>query len=109
MMIPKNKPIRNKAHLEFIRGLSCCVCGRFPCDAAHVRSGTGGGMGIKPGDNFTIPMCRPCHQKQHYVGEKNFHGGSTERVIELANALWVMTGQKEQAAERIARFRKCTS
>lgn len=40
--------------------------------AAHVRIGTGGGMGIKPPDWFTIPLCDHHHKEQHAHGERTF-------------------------------------
>src|SRR5215831_15985701 len=61
------------AHLAFVRQLSCVACGRAaPSDAAHVRTGTDGGTGMKPGDRYAIPLCAACHAKQHRVGELTF-------------------------------------
>lgn len=61
-------------HLAFIRSLPCCRCGRSPSQAAHVRMGTGGGMGMKPDDRYTVPLCADHHREQHQVGEKAFWG-----------------------------------
>lgn len=55
-------PKRNSTHLTMIRALPCLKCGRIgETEAAHVRSGTDGGMGMKPADRWTVPLCRACH------------------------------------------------
>lgn len=41
-------------------------------EAAHVRIGTDGGIGLKPGDQWTIPLCSMHHRKQHRIGESTF-------------------------------------
>lgn len=60
-------------YLDFIHSLPCCVCrARPPSQAAHIRTGTGGGMGLKPHDKWTVPLCDTCHKIQHNIGEKSF-------------------------------------
>jgi hypothetical protein len=71
----KPKPnLRSRvAHLAFVRQLSCVACGKAaPSEAAHVRTGTHGGAGMKPGDRFAVPLCATCHAKQHRIGELTF-------------------------------------
>lgn len=41
-------------------------------EVAHVRMGSGAGMGQKPDDWFTVSLCRGCHQLQHSIGEPTF-------------------------------------
>lgn len=41
-------------------------------EVAHVRLGSGAGMGQKPDDWRTVSLCGPCHTKQHSVGESTF-------------------------------------
>lgn len=69
-----DKRIRCPAHLKWIRGFKCCVpgCDMRPIEAAHVRTGTGGGMGMKPDDTWVISLCRDHHAEQHRVGEPAF-------------------------------------
>ena len=57
-------------HLAWVRSLACAVpgCRARPCDAHHVRDGTGGGTGFKPGDDWTVPLCHRCHLELHQVG-----------------------------------------
>ena len=91
MTLPKiiRKPKRAKRvkvkrrfpkHRTWVRKHECCatlgdgqiaVCDG-PIEAAHVRSGTDGGIGLKPHDCWTISLCRLHHQLQHTWGETIF-------------------------------------
>ena len=44
-------------------------------EVAHVRIGSGAGMGQKPDDWFTVSLCRDCHRLQHEQGEETFWAG----------------------------------
>lgn len=85
-------------HLAFIRSLPCCRCGKSPSQAAHVRMGTGGGMGMKPDDRYTVPLCADCHRRQHDVGERAFWGD--DPVHFLAGYLWESAGGKDASENR---------
>ena len=89
-------PIRCDAHLKWVRGLQCAVP---DCDtgdrieAAHVRSGTDGGTGQKPGDNWVVPLCATHHREQHQDGEATFwrrHIGIHDPRI-MARDVWVLS------------------
>lgn len=69
-----NSRIRSVGHLRFVRGHVCAVngCGNRGIEAAHVRCGTGGGTSLKPGDDWTISLCRDHHAEQHRIGEPAF-------------------------------------
>src|SRR5215813_891921 len=55
---PKPNLRSRVAHLAFVRLLPCVACGKAaPSDAAHVRTGTDGGTGMKPGDRYAVPLC----------------------------------------------------
>lgn len=64
---------RYPAHLAWIRTLPCAVpdC-EGKSQAAHVRLNTGGGMGLKPDDRWTIPCCMTHHAEQHHLGHLAF-------------------------------------
>lgn len=97
-------PRRSRGHLDFIRGLPCCVCGKAPrSEAAHVRSGTDGGMGLKPSDKFTVPLCSRHHREQHQVGEVSFWASRNVDPTGLAEHLWSKSG--DQAAGERATLR----
>lgn len=78
--IPKpakpDKRYRSPSHCAFVRSHACCRCGKMEnIEVAHVRSGTDGGMGFKPGDYWTISLCggaNGCHAIQHRIGEPEF-------------------------------------
>lgn len=65
---------RSQAHCNFVRSHHCCapMCGGMPIEVAHVRIGSGAGVGQKPDDWNTISLCRDCHRLQHRIGEKAF-------------------------------------
>lgn len=96
-MLPKRKQgkerrasrWRSPAHLKWIRGFHCYRCGSdVNIEAAHVRIGSGAGMGQKPDDWRCIPLCSPmdgsgCHDRQHQIGERTFWAGvDIEAVLE---------------------------
>lgn len=70
----REKKWRSPAHRGWVRSHMCCVpgCDRRPIEAAHVRTGTGGGTGMKPGDEWVISLCSYCHRRQHQIGEGAF-------------------------------------
>jgi hypothetical protein len=74
---PKPNFRRRIQHLAFVRQLPCVACGKAaPSDATHVRTGTDGGVGMKPGVRYAVPLCTACHAKQHRVGELTFWSGT---------------------------------
>lgn len=80
--------LRSPSHLAFVRGHQCSVagCDQMPIEAAHVRCGTGGGMGMKPGDDWTISLCRVHHAEQHQIGERAFEQKHALDMKALAQA-----------------------
>lgn len=73
-MLPKRIPKarkrasrwRSRAHCDFVRGHACCNCGSMSgVQVAHVRIGSGAGMGQKPDDWNTVSLCHLCHDIQH--------------------------------------------
>lgn len=84
---------RSPAHRAFVRSFHCAMCGEEnPIECAHVRMLGNGGMGFKPPDWDTVPLCggaNGCHQKQHNFGERTFwalykqrHGQTVEQLID---------------------------
>ena len=65
---------RSQAHCNFVRSHGCCVpfCGGQPIEVAHIRIGSGAGIGQKPDDWRTVSLCRACHAEQHRLGEQTF-------------------------------------
>ena len=55
----------------------------MPIQVAHVRLGSGAGMGEKPDDWRTVPLCAAHHTRQHEVGERTFWAGiDVEHLID---------------------------
>jgi hypothetical protein len=91
---------KSTAHRDFVRSFACCACGSTgPREFAHVRLGSGAGMGQKPDDWRGVPLCAGphsnisgelgCHNVQHVVGEESFwrqyeerHGQTVEQLLE---------------------------
>ena len=76
---------RSQGHLNFIRSFHCAIdgCQGMPIECAHVRNGSGAGMGQKPDDWRVVPLCREHHGQQHTVGEQTFWKGiDIEALIE---------------------------
>lgn len=64
---------RSQAHCNFVRAHACSACASTAAiEVAHVRTGTGAGMGQKTHDYWTISLCRECHATQHRIGETTF-------------------------------------
>jgi hypothetical protein len=84
--IQSAKRVRSPAHLAWVRSHRCCVpdCVLMPIEAAHVRSGTDGGMGLKPGDDWAISLCAFHHREQHWWGEGDFEDIYKIRMKALA-------------------------
>lgn len=92
-MLPQRLPkkpkrdgrFRSQAHLTFVRSHHCCIegCTDMPIEAAHVRIGSGSGIGQKPDDWRAVSLCRDHHARQHEVGERTFWAGiDVEALIE---------------------------
>lgn len=74
---------RSQKHCNFVRGHACSACGSdIAIEVAHVRIGSGAGMGQKPDDWRTVSLCRDCHQRQHNVGEATFWENATTADVE---------------------------
>jgi hypothetical protein len=75
----REKPVRSRSHLDFIRQLPCVACmveGRetYCVDAAHVSYAFPGwssrGKAEKVSDERTVPACRTHHDEQHGMSER---------------------------------------
>ena len=106
---PKSKPNfrRRVEHLAFIRLLPCVACGKAaPSEAAHVRTGTDGGVGMKPGERYAIPLCTACHAKQHRVGELTFWSALRIDPVNVALRLWTMSADVKAGERTVFRARQ---
>ena len=61
----KEKRLRDRKYLDSFRDAECIVCGGSgDVVGAHIRTGHEGGMGLKPSDNLTLPLCHSCHMSE---------------------------------------------
>jgi hypothetical protein len=99
-------------HKDFVREFACCFClaKDVPRQAAHVRMGSGAGIGQKPDDWRTVPLCAPCHNGDQHtkLGEAEFwrqyHKRHGQTVDQLLDAL-TRASPKRAEIERIQRER----
>ena len=68
---------RSQAHCSYIRSHHCSIAGcmDMPIEVAHVRLGSGAGIGQKPDDWNAISLCggpNGHHAEQHRIGEQSF-------------------------------------
>lgn len=103
-MMLKRPREKDDKHLDFIRCLPCCVCGdNTATEAAHLRTGNldygkrHTGMGEKPSDKFTVPLCGRCHRAQHNARELNFWANCGINPFVLSMSLWCSSGDYEMA------------
>jgi hypothetical protein len=109
--IARSKPkpnLRSRvAHLAFVRLLPCVACGKAaPSDAAHVRTGTDGGVGRKPSDRYAVPLCTTCHAKQHRIGELTFWSALRMDPVSVALRLWTISADVEAGERTVFRARQ---
>lgn len=95
------EPERDEAYLELIRQLPCLHCGMEPCEAAHVRMasaahGKASGLGKKPPDRWTLPLCASDHRlaraAQHNRGEREFWDSLGIPALTVCERLYAVRG-----------------
>lgn len=115
VVLPKPKRERSEARLDFVRRKGCLICvfshilliaGHVKacgqCEAHHVRKGSGSGVGTKPSDFRTVPLCATGHAEYHKIGHAAFcakYGLDLEAHIERINAEFALT-QKQKPKPR---------
>ncbi len=104
---PKPNLHRRVQHLAFVRQLPCVACGKAaPSDAAHVRTATDGGVGMKPSDRYAVPLCTVCHAKQHRIGELTFWSALRIDPLNVALRLWTVSADVEAGERTVFRARQ---
>lgn len=85
-------------HRKFIRMHECALWGNpisecdrdHPVQAAHYRSAANSGTGIKPRDEYLLPLCRNHHTEQHAIGqlafERRYGFSMLDKAMEFARA-----------------------
>jgi hypothetical protein len=65
-----HRRVRDKAHLRAVAKQPCLVCGRSPSQAHHLKFQEPRGLGLKPSDEFAVPLCRLHHRSLHDAGDE---------------------------------------
>jgi hypothetical protein len=94
MFLPKRRRANSRrsdqrrfpGHCAWVRGHQCSVpgCDQPTIECAHVRTGSDGGIGLKPSDQYTISLCREHHAEQHRIGEPLFEKRYGMNLVALA-------------------------
>lgn len=100
----------NEKHLAFIRTLPCVCCHNdIETQAAHLRFSdaeagkVNAGVGAKPDDKWTLPLCGACHTAQHGMGdERHFWNLAGINPLVIAQQLFEVTGNFEQGCKIVA-------
>lgn len=108
-MTLKSPRQHNERHLDFIRSLPCVCCmNNIETEAAHIRfsdaraAKDNAGVGAKPDDSWTVPLCGDHHRIQHHMGsEKRFWAQYGIDPIFLAMALYRVSGDHERGLKVI--------
>ena len=89
-------------HLAAIRRLPCIAClDNISTEACHIRysdsriAKVNAGIGQKPDDKFTVPLCGDCHRKQHTGSERKFWASHGIDPILIALALYAARDTEE--------------
>jgi Rad52/22 family double-strand break repair protein len=89
--------IRDRNHLKFVTNQPCLQCGRWPSDAHHLTFAQPRAMGMKVGDEFTVPLCRLHHRGVHHArNELAWWSDLKIDPIDIAKKLWQQSHAKSR-------------
>lgn len=94
MGVREPEQIRSWGHLAWVRGHECLLAskGWHKCDgkmeAHHIRVGNLAGLGLKPGDEHTVPLCSYAHRIVHDLGHESFEQSYGLKLEQIAADLW---------------------
>jgi len=104
--------VKNDRHLKFVRGLPCLICAtNMGVDAAHIRYSDhrvdkrSVGIGEKPDDIWTVPLCREHHTQQHSMNEREFWRVFGIDPVFYALAIYARSGEQDRGERIIAAAR----
>ena len=71
-----------------------------------MRTGSNGGLGMKPGDRYVVPLCTACHSKQHRIGELSFWSALRIDPLNVALRLWTVSPNIKAGERTVFRARQ---
>jgi len=101
-LLPKEKRIRDRDHLEFVATQSCLICGRRPTQAHHLRFAQPRAMALKVSDEFTVPLCITHHDQLHRSGDerKFWTSNGIAEPLKHAAQFWKISHQTSEASPK---------
>ncbi len=87
MLRPKLTRVEDSKWTCWVKTQPCCACGATADDPHHIIGHGLGGMGTKPCDYLTIPLCRTCHRNLHDdpAAWEAEHGSQTDHLAKFLN------------------------
>lgn len=100
-LLPKEKRLRDRAHLAFVASHPCLICGRQPSQAHHLRFAQPRAFGLKVSDEFTVPLCVTHHSQLHQNGDERafWARNGVSDPLAHAEALWTASRRQRDARE----------
>ena len=108
----QQKRMKDDDHLSFIRKLPSILSGIEGVEACHIRYGDPvyrkprTAKGRKPDDCYTVPMTTEEHHQQHSMNEREFWRQMGIDPIQVALALFDVSGDVPAGKKIIQKFRK---
>lgn len=91
MNLQKQKPVRSKKYLDWIKVLPCIICFKPNAEPHHIPKDGNSGKGTKTDDIRAIPLCHIHHVEYHNNGKQSFaqkYNLNYEYIIERLNKIW---------------------
>ncbi|HEY2883699.1 MAG TPA: hypothetical protein VGJ08_00620, partial [Rhizomicrobium sp.] len=89
LLLPSERRLRSKAHLQFVAAKPCVICEQLPCHAHHITFAQPRGLSQKVSDEFTVPLCVAHHNELHaFHNEASWWRNQAIEPLPIANALW---------------------
>ena len=87
---PKPFTWKSKKYLDYIRKQPCLICGH-KSEAHHIRKASNSGIGMKPSDSFSLPLCRLHHAEAHCQELKHLKPFFERHGLDVYEELFKMT------------------
>jgi hypothetical protein len=106
MLIPKNKPYRDRKYLDWLRDQPCFVTGTKTNDYETVDPAHTGtyGKGLKSPDNHSLPLLHSLHAKSHNNGSVSFWCAVFKENPHILNELLSCYGENVYFKQYIDEF-----